>query len=49
MEVEDLMSGIRLFQVLRAATLIARDAMMLFVLDTASRIVSEERNFLAGA
>ena len=49
MEVEDLMSGGRLFQVLSAAKLKARDAMVFFVLGTASRILSDERNFLTGA
>ena len=49
MKVEDLMSGGRLFQVLGTATLKVRETMVFFVLGTASRISSEERNFLTGA
>ena len=49
MEVEDLMSGGRLFQVLGATTLKVQDAMVFYVLGTAGRFLSEERNFLTGA
>ena len=49
MEVKDLMSGGGRYQFLCAATLKARDAMVLFVRGIASRNLLEERNFLTGA